>query len=185
VTITLSSECRIVFLAASGVRGDDELRRVLAEPVDWDRVMALVMLNKAAAALDGALTRIAATNVPAAPREQLRRQRMVGDFHMLYLRGRLQETLVALHAGSVDVLLLKGAALGVSVYAAVTERPMADIDLLVRHSDRDAATAALLDVGWIADEDPSRVDFYREHHHMPLLVENHLEHADPYIRRVR
>jgi hypothetical protein len=171
VSLSLSSVCRIVFAVARGIQGDGELRRACGETVDWERVLALVTVNKAAGALDSALTRLADVAVPAAPREQIRRQRMVSDFHSAYLRQRLLQTLTAFRSNGVDVLLLKGAALGAVVYESAAARPMADIDLLIRPQQRAAAGAALGISEWKAELDPVRADLYTEHHHLPPFLD--------------
>jgi hypothetical protein len=89
---------------------------------------------------------------------------------MLYLQSRLRETLRALADDGVPVMLLKGAAMGASVYQSFTDRPMADIDLLVRREHAAAASAAISRAGWAAQKDPARAKFYAQHHHMePLL----------------
>ena len=56
----------------------------------------------------------------------------------------------ALHAAGCETLLLKGACLAVLYYDNEGLRPMADIDVLVRPTDAQAALALLQEQGWTA-----------------------------------
>jgi hypothetical protein len=169
VTLELSREARVVFLTASSSAGDAEIERLLGAGVAWDRLLAVATMHKAAASVCRALERIQSAAVPPQVTQQLRLQRMVGDFHALHLRQRLLETLQVLQRRNVTVMLLKGAAMGASVYESFSERPMADIDLLVRPDEVGEAAAALDEAGWIADTHPERAAFYERHHHLAPL----------------
>jgi Uncharacterised nucleotidyltransferase len=61
--------------------------------------------------------------------------------HVLAKVGR------ALADAGVPAILVKGAALGITVYPTPAARPMKDVDLLIRPADRDRATAALAAAG--------------------------------------
>jgi hypothetical protein len=63
------------------------------------------------------------------------------------LHGELQRVLAAL-APLTTVVVLKGAALGPTIYPAAALRPLSDIDLLVPERDLAAATAALQALGY-------------------------------------
>ena len=73
---------------------------------------------------------------------------------------RLHEELAAIlavMAGSgIQVMPLKGALLTTRRRDTAVPRPMADLDLLVRPADRDAATAALVGLGYLRRTDPHR-----------------------------
>lgn len=64
------------------------------------------------------------------------------------LDAELDGVVAALAAAQVDVLLLKGAALGRTVYASTAERPAGDLDLLVRPEQVTRAQEALHDLGY-------------------------------------
>lgn len=62
----------------------------------------------------------------------------------------------ALSADHVPTLLVKGAALALTVYPSPASRPMGDIDLLVSPPDRDRALHALTRAGFVEHAPPSR-----------------------------
>lgn len=76
-----------------------------------------------------------------------------------------RELVAALTAKSIESLVLKGAALGHTVYPAPETRLAGDIDLLLRESDLGPAAECLLSAGWRWKELP--MDFGR-HHIAPL-----------------
>jgi len=80
----------------------------------------------------------------------------------------LREIARALTAAKVDALLVKGAALALTVYADPAARPMADIDLLVREGDSDRVVAALVAAGCTVRPEPGRA------HSAPLMGETAL-----------
>lgn len=60
----------------------------------------------------------------------------------------LGHALQSLGDAGVSVILLKGAALAKTIYPSIADRPMGDVDLLVRPTDRDRARAALEAAGY-------------------------------------
>ncbi len=70
--------------------------------------------------------------------------------HALSVIARLLE-----RAG-VEALLVKGAALALTLYPTPAARPMADVDLLVREGDRDRVVAALIAGGCVERPAPDR-----------------------------
>lgn len=88
------------------------------------------------------------------------------DLHRAYLESaaratiqlhRLEEVVDALGRAAVAVILLKGAALGQTVYPSPALRPMGDLDLLVRQDDAAAGLRALEELGY----KPARVETRR------------------------
>ncbi len=63
----------------------------------------------------------------------------------------LEGVVTALGARGIDVIVLKGAALGRQFYGDPGERPMNDVDLLVRDADVPQAFAVLHARGWVPD----------------------------------
>lgn len=68
----------------------------------------------------------------------------------------LAQVAAALHAASLAALLVKGAALAITVYPSPASRPMQDLDLLVRRADRDRVLAVLAAAGGVVHIDPDR-----------------------------
>lgn len=70
----------------------------------------------------------------------------------IVLLDALGQVIQALQRAGVSALVLKGAALAETVYPSIAERPMADLDLLVREEEIEAAAKCLRDLGYL----PSR-----------------------------
>lgn len=69
----------------------------------------------------------------------------------------------------IDVVALKGACLALDVYADPALRPMADLDVLVRHSQLRAAERALLDAGWRSAPRADAAERETTYHHLAPL----------------
>lgn len=149
------------------------------EALDWTRVLYIAEKEVAATPLWRALERSGDTGrVPAALADRMRRHAMVSDFRMLHLARRTQETVRELSRRGVPVMLLKGAAVGALVDPSFRERPMIDLDVLVRRSDLERARAAIVDAGWPENRDPKLEELLRDQHHLPPFI-------DPQLKDVR
>ena len=73
------------------------------------------------------------------------------------LYDELTRVLRVLRDASIPAIVLKGAALAITIYPSIGHRPMDDIDLLVRRADRDRGRAALEAAGyWFLPEPRQR-----------------------------
>jgi hypothetical protein len=90
---------------------------------------------------------------PAAP---LKAQNPSAHAEALLRAHVLAQVAAALHAASLVALLVKGAALAITVYPSPASRPMQDLDLLVRRASRDRVLAALAAAGGVVHADPER-----------------------------
>ncbi len=167
----LSVEAATVFRTAGTAPGAATVERLTAGPVDWPRLLWLAEHELATASLWRALAHDAPAPVPPAVAEYLARSTTMSDFRMQHLSGRLQESVRALGAHHVRVLLLKGAAVGALSDATFRSRPMNDLDLLVRPDDVPRARAALLSAGWTASTDPTVDVLLADHHHLPPFLD--------------
>ena len=95
---------------------------------------------------------------------------MVSEFRMAHLESRLLSALDTLGEAEIDPVLLKGAALALTVYGSFVARPMSDVDLLVPRDDVMRAREALLASGWTEGVENSP-EFYEGHHHLQPLVD--------------
>ncbi len=77
----------------------------------------------------------------------------------------LKEVLSLFEKEGVDVLVLKGAAIGHLVYPEIGLRPMRDIDVLVPEKDAHLAQGILKTIGYRASTKP----FPPDHYHLPPL----------------
>jgi hypothetical protein len=167
---TLSPEAQLLLLTAGGPRNDERIRELLAREggLDWDKLSWLAQRERAAPVLWDRLQAIGAGPLPPQA-GQLQRLAMVSEFRMLHLEQRLRESLDALAQARIDAMLLKGAALAVTMYGSFLRRPMLDLDILVRPGEAERARAVLLGAGWVTSSMEAREEFYEGHHHLPAL----------------
>lgn len=166
----LPVEIRALFLASAPdpERTGEALDRLVDVGLDWRRLGRLAERERVLPVLWDAVARFE-RRMPPEVASDLRRAASVSEFWTGRLRSSLERSLRALEAGD-RVMLLKGAALGCSAYGSFAERPMGDLDLLVRSEESGAAWGRLRGAGWTptvrgADE------FYRRHHHLRPLMD--------------
>ncbi len=162
----LTTACRLVFLTAGPRSNDAEIAALARGPIDWLSLVLIAEREHAVATVWRALDRVARDAVPQIVFERLRRNGMVSDFKMMHLQQRLQATAKALREHEVRGMLLKGAALGSSIYGSFTERPMSDIDLIVHRGDVAESRLAILETGWGEHQIPELADLLSDHHHL-------------------
>jgi len=170
---TLSREARLLLLAARrDARVDEAMCALLAGGgMDWRLVVELAHRERAVPVLWRRLASLPCAALAAAGVAGLERTALSYEFKMLYLRQRLEQTVAALAEASIPVVLLKGAALAFTVYPSLTDRPMADLDLLVPREHADQAREVALGVGWGWRHDSQLDDFYATHHHLAPLTD--------------
>lgn len=166
----LPPEARLLLLCTGGGH-DEAIRRLLSGPLEWSTVLQLAEREGAAPLLQDCLARLGAGDVPTAAAERLRSKARVTRFKMLYLEQRVQESVSALDGAGIPSVLLKGAALAVSVYGAFERRPMVDFDVLVHRADAKRALDVLLTAGWVWRSDRPWDADYSHLHHLPMLLD--------------
>ena len=164
---SLSPEAQLLLLTAGGEKNDPAIKALLARPLDWAKLSWLAELERATPVL---WRRVNANAALPEEAQALHRLAMVSEFRMSHLETRLLSALDTLAAAGADVVLLKGAALALTVYGSFVARPMSDVDLLVRRDDAIRARDALIAAGWTASTG-STPEFYEGHHHLPPLVD--------------
>jgi hypothetical protein len=162
---TLEPEARILMLTAGGPATDEALRELVRAPFRWPLLWALAEREKAVPVLWRRLATVG--GVSQAPQEH-RQLALVHDFRAAHLEEVLGRVLDTLATARVEAILLKGAALAVSVYPRFGDRPMGDLDLLIDRRDAETAQRALRENGWYSEDEPSAV--YVDHHHLPPLL---------------
>lgn len=176
---SLSREAQLLLLTAGPAANDERIRELLSEDLDWSLVTALAAGAKAAPAVLSRVEGVSDGGLPPRARERLQPLAMVTHFRQLELEERFLEVIERMSAGGHDGVLLKGAALAVTVYDAFGERPMGDIDVLLAVPAAAGFQQELLAAGWKEEfrSDPDlehhapREQFYRDHHHLPPLVD--------------
>ena len=173
VNSTLSAlppEAQLLFRLISAPAGDPAVCALLRGPVDWERLALLAHREQAYTILWERLRPYEGL-LPAEQRATFARLAMVATFHLSHLQARLVASVEALVAAKIEVLLLKGAGLLYTAYPSIAERPMSDVDLLVRPEQAVAAQAVLGGLGWTWDEGDAAAAFYAHHHHLPPMYD--------------
>jgi len=163
----LSPEAAVVYATAGPLNQDDRIRRLVNGPFDWPRFQWLAMRERAVSV---AWRRFQRMDLPMPDEvvEQLRRNTMIADFSAARLEARLDETLTALCAAGVEPVLLKGAALARGLFSSFRDRPMGDVDILVKKSEAAKAMAVARALEWGIVPEFARVDYDRHHHLAPM-----------------
>jgi hypothetical protein len=142
-----------------------------AEPLDWDRLIAFALLENGVTILEERVSSLPEGSVPPEKREQIARLALVWTLKLKLLERRLHESIRLLSAAGIDITLLKGAGLALTVYRRFEDRPMADIDLLVDVSRASEAQALMQQNGWTLDIEGHPAEAWTEHHHLPPLLD--------------
>lgn len=114
------------------------------------------------------------------------------NVHMMHV---LERVVAAFERAGVPVMLLKGAALQLLLYAKPDERPMGDLDLLIRPEDVGRADRVLVELGARRGEPLVREDFFPRYYYeteyelgelVPIKIDLHVRPFRPlrYARMV-
>ncbi|HEY9449458.1 MAG TPA: nucleotidyltransferase family protein, partial [Gemmatimonadaceae bacterium] len=145
---------------------------LLRGELDWEKLGWLAERERAAPVLWSQLQSMDGLPGDLPPQAaHLQRLAMVSEFRMMHLEQRLAESLAALSHAGIEVMLLKGAALALTVYGSFVRRPMVDVDMLVHEEEAKRARDVLVEAGWVSSEVEEFEGFYSGHHHLPALVD--------------
>jgi hypothetical protein len=169
----LPAEARLLFLATSppAVGDDESLAELVRSPLNWYSLAEMAEREKLISLL---WARIGAhpNTIPTPIATLLQRQELVTQFRMVMMESVMQQVVERLTAVGIRVMLLKGAALATTVYPSFAQRPMGDLDILVRPDVAKRAWQCMCDGGWtIEPEFSGGGEFHQLHHHLPPLVD--------------
>jgi len=178
--LLLSPEARLLLHAIDPSRDPAAVAAVVREPeFDWERLVALAEREKATVALWELLRGLAvgagpesgseAGVVPEQASSWIAGVARYTQFRMLRMEQLLTKVLDTLAGEGIDVVLLKGAGLVMTVYGSFSARPMYDLDLLVKPDEGERAWNALRGAGWVHDAEACPPAFYASHYHLPPL----------------
>ena len=165
----MPAESVLIALTTSGPAGQQALRGLIDRPVHWDRLMHLAARERAIVGLNAQLAKTPLPGALVSELANLERLALVSEFQLSSLHDRLATLLALFAAQEIDVLLLKGAGLAYSAYARPTERPMGDIDVLVRPEDAQRAWDLAIENGWKRRHDVPVERSYADHQHLSPL----------------
>lgn len=164
----LSLETRLLLAAAPAEPDRERMAALLAEDPDWDRLIALLIRERAALPF-WRRVRPLTDEIESTARERIGRLAAASELRTGVLRKRLVESLETLDDAGVETVVLKGGALANTLYPDPGERAMGDIDLLVAPDRAEEARRALTAAGWRRDEEGYPEAAYRRHYHLPPL----------------
>jgi hypothetical protein len=167
--VSLSPEARLLLLTAAVSPSEAALRSAVSAGIDWENLSALARHEKATPVLVRQLSR-ASAGAESPQYRELRQLATISAMEMLQLEQLLYETLDLFARHGIEAVLLKGAGLAYTAYSSFADRPMGDLDLLVRRQDAERAWSLLRERGWTprpTDGDPAR---YATHHHLAPLI---------------
>ena len=173
----LRPEARLLLGAARRDPAPATLLALIGPDFDWRMLEAFAQRQFATATLYRRLQALPPNAVPGDVMQRLSAAGMVGEFRQRCLERALGEAVATLAGVGVQPLLLKGAALAVTVYPAFTDRGMVDLDLMVPPDQEDRAWNALLEAGWVPTGSEQMRPFFDQHHHRVPLVAPWLGHA--------
>jgi len=121
---------------------------LLCQEIDWASLFASARRHGMQPLLYERLHGLDAGRVPPEVMASLK-----GAYYTNLLRNQrlgddLAEVVTALHQEGVEAMVLKGGALARTVYASPAQRPMVDLDLLVRQGQMERAGAVLETLGY-------------------------------------
>jgi hypothetical protein len=158
-----------LFFRVATVPPDSDWTKSDAHLLDWHRLISLALIHNSITVLEDRIAALPSGSVPPEVRAHIGRLALVWTFKLRHLERRVEESVAALATAGIDVTLLKGAALAVTVYSEFVHRPMADVDLMVDPYDADKAHEILQTIGWIIETTSPAAELWRDHHHLPPL----------------
>lgn len=173
----LRPEARLFLATARRDVTPTELAALVGAGFQWPLLEVLATRELATAGVAARLRSLPPGVVPEDVLRRLGAAAMVVEFRMRSLEQALRAAAATLTGVDVRVLLLKGAALGVTVYQDFTDRGMQDLDVLVAPDQEQRAWQALLDAGWVPAYPEQTGPFYAQHQHRVPLVAPRLGNA--------
>jgi hypothetical protein len=125
-----------------------EADRLLAGPIDWDRLLHLAREQAVVPLVARQLASRYRERVPSAALQRIEVEARALGADSLALTGVLLELVDAFERARIGVLPFKGPTLALQAYRDPGLRTFADLDLLVRPADLDRARTLLLDDGF-------------------------------------
>ena len=156
---------------AGGPETDEAIRQLLPHITSWPRLLELSISEGTHPVFGSRLRAAAPGAMPGDVGTTLEYIERAATFRQRYLQARMLDALRLLSKEGIPVVLLKGAALVQTTYESFVERPMSDIDLLVRPDEADRAQAVLRGAGWTQHYDQQFDAFYETMHHLPPLID--------------
>ena len=166
----LPREAQLLLATAGGAEQDARIVELAGGPINWILLLQLIALERAEAIVASRFSRLS-LRLPGEVARQLKAMALRSDLRMATLSHRLDRTLEVLTAADIPVLLLKGAALGRTVYGSLPRRPMLDIDVLVSADRASDVRTLAIRAGWVPTHLDDASEYYGGHFHLPPLAD--------------
>ncbi len=166
--VSLSAEAQLLLLTAAVSPSDAALRHALSAGINWEELCGLARHEQATSILLRQLGRVGA-DAGTPGYQELRQLATISVMQMLQLEQLLHQTIEILAQHEIEVVLLKGAGLAYTAYSSFADRPMGDIDVLVRPEHAERAWSLVQQHEWTPAPMDSDSAFYAGHHHLPPL----------------
>jgi hypothetical protein len=138
----------ILCCAAANPQRDERLCAIINTGVDWEVVLHSAARQGVLPLVYRALAPSFVPRLPASVRERLHREVHGNTLRNHYLANEMVRIWRLLRSNGVSALALKGPVLAVGAYGDLASRQFADLDLLVRPAELNAACAALAGDGY-------------------------------------
>jgi putative nucleotidyltransferase-like protein len=161
-------EVALLLAASRGDPSSESVRRLMAAKLDWAELTRLAVDSHATLGLWEVVS-----TFPNLPEEadQLQSLAVVNDFRRYHIRSLLARVSKELSKEGIEVLALKGAAMLAGGVAKPSPRTMSDIDILVVQGSPERAWQVCRSNGWTMVDEAWTEDLYRDHHHLPPLLD--------------
>lgn len=137
---------------------------------EWEKFLEQVRWHGVAFAARAGLGKVGEDRVPPQVARALDRLMLEVRSVNILLLDRLAKVASCLERAGVEFLVLKGPAMLSLLYRDLGERPMTDLDLLVRRADLPRALAALEEAGLEVPKGGERRFWERSYHHIQVGV---------------
>jgi hypothetical protein len=124
------------------------IRKIAAEPLDWDYLLSEAEVNSVTPLLERHLTAIAPDCPPPAAKEQLKNTSRANTVRCLHLSAELISILKLFRAQEIPALPYKGPVLAAQAYGDVALRQFDDLDIILRQRDVAKAHEIILSLGY-------------------------------------
>lgn len=145
------------------------MRTLVGAGFHWPTVAMLANLERATFVLWQRLNTLDLPPDSDEGRTSLAPLARIWEFKLSHLENLLHRLIHTFNQANIECLLLKGSGLAYAVYPSFADRPMSDLDVLVRPEQAKEAWRLAQREGWLwnAHEFPNAK--YASHHHLPPL----------------
>jgi hypothetical protein len=127
-----------------------QARELAAEPLDWDRLLALANQTSVTPLLEHSLRTAVPERLSDSPLQRLGNETRANALHALALGSELARVSKRLNEQGIAALPYKGPVLAIQAYHDLALRQFDDLDIVLRQRDMCIAHEALLALGYTA-----------------------------------